>query len=109
LVKWADKTTAEVGDIITFSLKWTNVGGRPLTDVAVTDSLSGRLEYVEGSTQTDREAVFHREPNEAGSSLLRWEIGGTLQPGESGRIKFKVRVRWASQEEHRSAKRRAPA
>lgn len=93
LVKWADKTTAEVGDIITFSLKWTNVGGRPLTDVAVTDSLSGRLEYVEGSTQTDREAVFTARPNEAGSSLLRWEIGGTLQPGESGRIKFKVRVR----------------
>ncbi|MGL4550019.1 MAG: hypothetical protein ACRC33_02430 [Gemmataceae bacterium] len=93
LIKCADKACAQVGDVVTFSLKYTNVGGRPLTDVAVTDSLSGRLEYVEGSTQTDREAVFTATENEAGSSLLRWEVGGTLQPGESGRIKFKVRVR----------------
>jgi uncharacterized repeat protein (TIGR01451 family) len=93
LIKCADKGCAQVGDVITFSLKYTNVGGRPLTDVAVTDSLSGRLEYVEGSSQTDRDAVFTARENEAGSTLLRWEVSGTLLPGESGRIKFKVRVR----------------
>jgi uncharacterized repeat protein (TIGR01451 family) len=93
LIKCADKTSAQVGDIVTFSLKYTNVGGRPLTDVAVIDSLSGRLEYVEGSTQSDREAVFTLRENEAGSAQLRWEVSGTLQPGESGRIKFQVKVR----------------
>jgi uncharacterized repeat protein (TIGR01451 family) len=93
LVKCADKVAAKVGDLVTFSLKYTNVGGRPLTDVAVVDSLSGRLEYVEGSSKSDREAVFTARDNEAGSQLLRWEISGTLQPGESGRIQFQVRVR----------------
>ena len=93
LVKCADKVAAKVGDLVTFSLKYTNLGVRPLTDVAVVDSLSGRLEYVEGSSKTDREAVFTVRDNEAGSSLLRWEISGTLQPGESGRIQFQVRVR----------------
>ena len=63
------------------------------TDVAVTDSLSGRLEYVEGSAQSDRDAVFTLAQNEAGSVVLRWEVSGTLQPGQSGRVRFKVRVR----------------
>lgn len=93
LVKCADRGSAQVGDLVTFTLRYSNVGGRPLTDVAVTDSLSGRLEYVEGSTQADRDAVFTMRPNEAGSMVLRWEISGTLQPGETGRIRFKVRVR----------------
>lgn len=93
LVKCADRGSAQVGDVVTFSLRYSNVGGRPLTDVAVTDSLSGRLEYIEGSAQSDRDAVFTIGQNEAGSVVLRWEISGTLQPGQSGRLRFKVRVR----------------
>jgi uncharacterized repeat protein (TIGR01451 family) len=93
LVKCADRSCAKVGDVITFSLRYSNHGGKPMTDVAVTDSLSGRLEYVPDSAQTDREAVFTIQENEAGSVILRWEIGGVLQPGETGRIRFKVKVR----------------
>lgn len=93
LVKCADRSCAEVGDIITFSLRYSNHGGRPITDVAVSDSLSGRLEFIPGSVETDRDAVFTHQPNEAGSSILRWEVTGTLLPGQTGRIRFKVRVR----------------
>lgn len=93
LVKCADKQAANVGDVITFSLRYSNLGGRPITDVAVTDSLSGRLEYVEGSAQSDRDAVFTMQQNEAGSLILRWEVSGTLQPGESGRVRFQAKVR----------------
>jgi uncharacterized repeat protein (TIGR01451 family) len=93
LVKCADKQAANIGDVITFSLRYSNVGGRPISDVVVTDSLSGRLEYVEGSAQTDRDAVFTMQQNEAGSLTLRWGVSGTLQPGESGRIRFQAKVR----------------
>src|SRR3954462_5600998 len=78
LFKWADRQAAQIGDVVTFSLKYSNVGGRPITDVAVSDSLSPRLEYVPGSSQSDRDAVFTIQPNEAGSAVLRWEIGGKL-------------------------------
>ena len=52
--------------------------GRPavFTDVAVTDSLSPRLEYVAGSAQSDRTAVFTTQDNGAGSVILRWEVSG---------------------------------
>ncbi len=93
LVKWPDRCDAQIGDVITFFLKYTNKGGQPMTRVAVTDSLTARLEYVPGSARADRDAVFTTQENEAGSVLLRWEVSGTLLPGESGVMSFQARVR----------------
>ena len=93
LCKWADRQSAQIGDVVTFHLKYSNVGGQPISDVAVTDSLTGRLEYIDGSAQSDRNAVFTTQPNEAGSVVLRWEIGGRLPPGESGVVRFQARIR----------------
>jgi uncharacterized repeat protein (TIGR01451 family) len=93
LCKWADKPSAQVGDVVTFTLKYTNQGGEPITDVAVSDSLTGRLEYVDGSAQSDRNAVFTMQGNEAGSLILKWEISGKLQPGQSGVVRFQAKIR----------------
>lgn len=93
LVKCADRQTAQPGDVVTFTLRYSNHGGRPITDVAVSDSLAGRLEYVPGSAQADRDAVFTIQENEAGSTILRWEIAGRLLPGQGGAVRFQARVR----------------
>jgi uncharacterized repeat protein (TIGR01451 family) len=93
LVKCADRHSAQVGDVVEFTLRYSNQGSKVFTDVAVTDSLTTRLEYVPGSARSDRDAVFTMQENEAGSLLLRWEVTGTLQPGTGGIIKFKARVR----------------
>ncbi len=93
LCKWADRDAAQVGDVVTFTLKYTNNGGQPIADVAVSDSLSGRLEYVAGSARTDRNAVFTVQENEAGSAVLRWEVSGKVLPGQSGLVSFQARVR----------------
>lgn len=93
LVKCADRHEAQVGDVVEFTLRYSNQGGKPFTDLAVTDSLTTRLEYVPGTAKSDRDAVFTMQANEAGSLLLRWEITGVLQPGTGGIIKFKARVR----------------
>jgi uncharacterized repeat protein (TIGR01451 family) len=93
LCKWADRPCAHVGDVVTFYLKYSNNGSKPIDDVAVSDSLTGRLEYVAGSAKSDRNAVFTMQENEAGSVILRWEISGQLLPGQSGLISFQARVR----------------
>jgi uncharacterized repeat protein (TIGR01451 family) len=93
IIKWPDKTCVNVGEIVTFYLKYSNTGGQPITSVVVSDSLGTRFEYVKGSTKTDRDALFTTQPNEAGSTLLRWEFTGALQPREHGLIVFQVRVR----------------
>jgi uncharacterized repeat protein (TIGR01451 family) len=93
IIKWPDKSCVNVGEIVTFFLKYSNTGGQPITNVVVTDSLSPRFEYVKGSTKTDRDAMFTMQPNEVGSSILRWEFTSPLQPREHGLISFEVRVR----------------
>jgi uncharacterized repeat protein (TIGR01451 family) len=93
IIKWPDLTCVNVGDIVTFYLKYSNTGGQPITNVVVSDSLAARFEYVKGSTKTDRDALFTMQPNEAGSSILRWEFTRELQPREHGLITFQVRVR----------------
>lgn len=93
LYKWADARSAQVGDVVTFHLKYANHGGQPIEDVAVSDSLSGRLEYLPGSARSSRDAVFTTQENQAGSFILRWEVTGKLLPGESGSVRFQARVR----------------
>src|SRR5262249_38290024 len=82
-----------VGDIVTFTIRIVNTGSKPISDLVVSDSLSGRLEYVVGSAQTDRAANFAAAENEAGSLVLRWELPGVLLPGQGGTIKFRAKVR----------------
>jgi uncharacterized repeat protein (TIGR01451 family) len=93
LHKWSDRLSAQVGDVVTFFLKYSNHGGQPITDVVVSDSLTGRLEYIPGSAKSDREAVFTNVGNEAGSVILRWEVHGRILPGQSGVVSFQARVR----------------
>jgi uncharacterized repeat protein (TIGR01451 family) len=93
LLKWASTDSAQVGDVVTFLIKYSNLGGKPIRDIAISDSLTGRLEYVPGSAKSDREAVFVTQENEAGSLILRWEVRDPLAPGQRGVVSFQARVR----------------
>ena len=93
LCKSSDRKAAQLGDVITYSIRYTNQGGRAISDVVVSDSLTGRLEYVPGSNRTSRSAVFSTQQNEAGSLVLRWAVAGPLLPGESGVVTFQARIR----------------
>jgi uncharacterized repeat protein (TIGR01451 family) len=83
----------ESGNIVTFTIRYLNTGNRPISDVAVNDSLSGRLEYVAGSAQSDRAANFSVSDNESGSVIVRWELPGVILPGQGGVVKFQAKVR----------------
>ncbi|HLN29200.1 MAG TPA: DUF11 domain-containing protein [Gemmataceae bacterium] len=93
LCKSVDKQAAHIGDVVTFTLRYTNQGGQPINDVVVSDSLTGRLEYIAGSAKSDRQAVFTMQENQAGSLILRWEVGGPLLPGQTGAVTFQARIR----------------
>jgi uncharacterized repeat protein (TIGR01451 family) len=92
--KWIDPANPDrIGQEVTVHLKYTNPTTEEMTDVVVADSLTTRLEYIEGSAKSSRPATFVASPNEAGSMALRWAIDGKLMPGESGTITFKVRIK----------------
>lgn len=93
ICKAASQAIANPGDIIDFTIRFDNVGALPVGNAVILDSLSTRLEYVDGSQQCSLKTKFSTEENEAGSSILRWEIETPLNTGEGGTLHFRCRVR----------------
>jgi hypothetical protein len=82
-----------IGEEVTFFLKFHNPTPYDMTEAVITDSLTGRLEYLPGTQRASRPATFTATANEAGSLMLKWAIDGKILPGESGEISFKCRIR----------------
>lgn len=91
--KSASSAAAQIGGIVGFTIEYTNVGEEPVRNIAIVDSLSARLEYVAGSSQSSADAIFTTEENEVGSAKLRWEVKAPLPPGASATVFFKARLR----------------
>ncbi len=56
------------------TLRFDNLGNRPLGNITILDNLTTRLELVPGSAQCSVPAAFVVEPNDGGSDILRFEI-----------------------------------
>lgn len=93
LCKVASHQLAEPGDIIDFTIRFDNVGDQDVSNIAIHDSLSPRLEYVPDSQKTNRPSAFEQENNDVGSSVLSWTFEDKLAPGEGGLIRFQCKVR----------------
>lgn len=93
LVKVASTDNAKPGETVDFTLRYDNIGVEPIGNVVIIDNLSTRLEYVDATESSDREAKFEAQPNAGGSQAVRWELTAPLEPGQGGIIRFKVRVK----------------
>ncbi len=93
LRKSCDKVSARPGEVLTFTLRFTNTSGHPIKDIGLVDALNPRLEYVEGSAQCSRDAIFLQQSSQGGGVELRWEIQGVLQPGDQAVVQFKTMVK----------------
>ncbi|MGL4511730.1 MAG: hypothetical protein ACRCT8_01455 [Lacipirellulaceae bacterium] len=92
LVKLASTDSAHPGDEVEFALRYDNVGDTQIDAVTITDNLTTRLEYVEGSAKSTREADFASSRSASGSLVLRWELKAPLKPKDGGVLTFKARV-----------------
>lgn len=93
ICKTASHTIANPGDVINFAIRFDNAGSKAIGNAVILDSLSPRLEYIEGSQQSSIDARFSADPNEVGSQILRWEILSTIETSDGGVISFDCRVR----------------
>ena len=83
----------KVGDEVTITIKYENRTQQTVTELVVSDNLTTRLEFVPGTTQSDRPANVTTETNASGSAVVRFAIVGSVAPGQGGVVKFKARVR----------------
>ncbi len=93
IVKVADKETADVGEIVTFTIRYDNLGPREVTSVRIVDNLTPRLEYVEDSATSDRAGKLVVQDNGEGSLVLIWEFDESLPEHTGGKVTFQARVR----------------
>ncbi len=93
ICKVADRGAAQIGDTVTFVLRVDNVGDAPVDSVVVSDNLTTRLEYIEGSQACTKGAIFKAKPNEAGSMTVSWELTDDMKVGEGCIIRFRCKVR----------------
>jgi uncharacterized repeat protein (TIGR01451 family) len=93
VIKVASTPVARPGDFVDFTIRFDNLGNRPIGNVTIMDSLTPRLEFVPDSAQSSRAGNFVTQPNEAGSLVLRWEIDEPLPAGQGGIVRFRCRVR----------------
>ena len=93
ICKLADRPDARPGDIVNFAIRIENVGDSAVNQVAITDNLTTRLEYVQESQTCSAGAEFEAVPNEGASLQLTWKLTDKLRVGESATIRFRCRVR----------------
>jgi uncharacterized repeat protein (TIGR01451 family) len=78
---------------VTYTIKYANKSCQAIHDVALSDSLTARLEYIPGTAKSTREAIFVTTKNEAGSLVLRWELKDSVPAKQGGEVTFQARVR----------------
>ena len=93
ICKTASHTIAHSGDIVSFTIRFDNAGVKPLGNAVIMDSLSPRLEDIEGSQQSSVDVRFTSVPKEVGSEVLRWEIVEPIEKNDGGVISFDCLVR----------------
>lgn len=93
ICKLADRSDARPGEIVNFAIRVENVGDSPVNTVVITDNLTTRLEYVEGSQTCSGGAEFEATANQALSLKLQWKLTDQLRVGESVTIRFQCRLR----------------
>ena len=93
IIKLADKKSAVPGDVIEFTIRYDNLGGREVHHIRVVDNLTPRLEYVEDSATSDRAGRLVLQDNGEGSQILIWELDEPLPGKTGGVVTFKARVR----------------
>ena len=93
IVKLADCSSAEAGDIIHFTIRYFNTGDYDLNDVQIVDNLTPRLHFIPDSAQTSHAGEVLTEDNGEGSQVLTFVLDKPLKGRESGTIEFDVRVK----------------
>ncbi len=93
ITKVVDKAVAKPGDELTFTIRFDNIGDRPLRNVRVVDNLSPRLEYIDGSVDANLDGKLDTESNGQGSQVLTFTFDKELQGKTGGWVSFKCRVR----------------
>jgi uncharacterized repeat protein (TIGR01451 family)/fimbrial isopeptide formation D2 family protein len=95
LVKEVDKAMASPGELITYTITYTNDGAEMLYDLFIDDRTPAYTIFESadsGALPNDLTAVDITAPDPGEVGSIRWTFDGDLAPGATGTVTFVVRV-----------------
>jgi len=93
LTKSVDKPAANPGEVITYTVSYKNTSSDVLRNVVIYDSTPAFTKFTSGSNGAlplDLTSVVFTSPPVGQPGAMRWTFAGTLRPGGSGTVTFKV-------------------
>ena len=96
ILKSVDLATAKPGDILTYTILYTNNGPSPLSSIVIRDATPAFTVFQSaacGALGTGLSGCgLSSQPSVGGTGPVVWTMAGTLAPGASGSVSYQVRV-----------------
>jgi uncharacterized repeat protein (TIGR01451 family) len=95
LLKAVDKATALPGETITYTITYANNSDAPLASVIIYDATPAFTTFISATNSTlptNFTAIAISAPSVGASGAVKWTFTGTLAPGSTGAVEYKVNV-----------------
>lgn len=100
--RFVPATRLAAGDEVHYTLRVTNPGKEPVTDVQVTKRMPQGLQFIPGSAagpsclvefSVDGGTTFTAQPQGSGYTHVRWSLRRPLPPGATALLRFRATFR----------------
>lgn len=95
LTKSVDKASASPGEVLTYTITYTNAGSAPLEDLYIDDKTPAYTTFLTASSASLPDSltgVSITNPSVGETGSIRWTFTGTLNSGASSTVEFTVQV-----------------
>ena len=96
LTKAVDRASALPGEVLTYTITYTNLSNAPLTAIEVADATPAWTVFEDAACGTAGEGLsacgVSQQPAAGTTGAVRWTMSGSLLPGGSGSVSYRVRV-----------------
>lgn len=95
LTKKVDKATARSGDVLLYTITYSNATPNALANLIVSDATPAYTTFVaanNGPLPNNLTGVTVINPAVGARGAVKWTFAGTLNPGQSGTVTFQVQV-----------------
>lgn len=94
--KSVDLANARPGDVLTYTISYTNLGNAPLTSIVIDDATPPWTVFVSGNCVGLGTGLtgcaLTTAPAVNATGPVRWTLSGALAPGGTGSVSYRVRV-----------------
>jgi uncharacterized repeat protein (TIGR01451 family) len=96
LTKAVDRASALPGELLTYTITYTNLSNAPLTAIEVADATPAWTVFEDASCGMAGTGLLAcgitQQPAAGATGAVRWTMSGSLLPGGSGSVSYRVRV-----------------